>query len=108
MNILIKTIFTITWSIHSTLFPFHVSPILLNIFHIYNLRDRVDKSMDNIEKGIKLKNSEMICIESKKLSKLILRKQIELKRIEPYYDWNEINLTLIQKGKDHCKERSKH
>ncbi len=64
--------------------------------------------MDNIEKGIKLKNSEMICIESKKLSKLILRKQIELKRIEPYYDWNEINLTLIQKGKDHCKERSKH
>ena len=64
---------------------------------------KFDRSLERIEQGINNQDKIMICIESKASIKLINNNQIQLKKIEPYYDWNEIKKVLSLNVNKYCQ-----
>tara|TARA_Y100001968_G_scaffold329321_1_gene378419 strand:+ start:207 stop:518 length:312 start_codon:yes stop_codon:yes gene_type:complete len=65
-----------------------------------------DRSLEKIEQGIINQDKKMVCIESKDSIKLINKNQIQLKRVEPYYDWNEIKKVLLLNVNKYCQGKA--
>ncbi len=68
-----------------------------------NLKKRLDASMERIEDGISTYNKDIICHESNYSIKLIKKNLVQLKKVEPYYDWQEIEEILKINRNKYCK-----
>tara|TARA_Y100001968_G_C19211974_1_gene645197 strand:- start:37 stop:336 length:300 start_codon:yes stop_codon:yes gene_type:complete len=66
---------------------------------------RIDDSLEKLEEAITNKNKKIICLESKKSIKIIVKNQNKLKKLEPYYDWDAIKKVLHLKVKMHCQNQ---
>ena len=62
-----------------------------------------DRSLEKIEQGIINQDKRIVCIESKDSIELINNNQMQLKKIEPYYDWNEIKKVLSLNVNKYCQ-----
>ena len=74
----------------------------MNILRSENLKLKLDRSLEGIEKGVGKQDNKLICIESKNAYKLINTRIIELRIIEPYYDWQEIKSVMKKKMSSNC------
>ena len=71
--------------------------------NISQLKINFDRSLESIEQGINNQDKIIVCIESKAAIKLINNNQMQLKKIEPYYDWNEIKKVLSLNVNKYCQ-----
>ena len=68
--------------------------------------DQINNKMEIIEYAIRSNDKKMICQESEDISLLIKNNINSLKRIEPYYLWENINSVLIKTYNQYCKNDS--
>ena len=76
---------------------------ILLAFRNKNIKESFDMRLENIEKGIKLQDKKLICTESKQALGIITDNINSLKRIEPYYNWEEIRKAIQNKAIKHCQ-----
>tara|TARA_Y100001968_G_scaffold232764_1_gene215587 strand:- start:145 stop:369 length:225 start_codon:yes stop_codon:yes gene_type:complete len=74
----------------------------MNILKSENLKLKLDRNLEGIEKGVSKQDSKLICIESTNAYKLINTRIIELRIIEPYYDWQEIKSVMEKEMSSNC------
>ncbi len=65
----------------------------------------VDKHLEQIEDYLRDENMPKACIEAKTAAKIIKLNISNLKKIEPYYNWEEIRNVLLELPRAYCVEK---
>ncbi len=62
----------------------------------------LNKNLEALENGINGSNSKEICLKLKESIQIITNKNSDLKSLEPYYHWHDINEVLVKLLKNYC------
>ena len=66
----------------------------------------LDTSLENIDSALRSNDFQKVCIESIFSQQIIASNINELKKLEPYYDWIQMNNLIKNISKKHCLAKS--
>tara|TARA_Y100001968_G_C19390568_1_gene735320 strand:- start:75 stop:404 length:330 start_codon:yes stop_codon:yes gene_type:complete len=87
---------------------YKTSPLYGDNNNSIKLKKSLDTSLENIDSALRSNDFKKVCAESLYSQQIITKNISELRKLEPYYDWHQMNSVIKNISKKFCLARNPH